>query len=75
MEVRFNVDDNFLKSLQDKLGAKGPELTKSALTLLNWAVNEASKGRVILSTDEKGDNVHRLAMPVLDAVTPKESTK
>jgi len=68
MELRINLDDEFVKSLQDRLNAKTPELAKSALTLLNWAVSEASKGRVILSSDDKGENIHRLAMPALDAV-------
>jgi hypothetical protein len=66
MELRVNVDDDFVKKLQDSLKAKTPDIAKSALTLLNWAVDEVSKGRVILSTDEKGEQVHRLAMPALD---------
>jgi hypothetical protein len=67
MELRVNVDDDFVKKLQENLKAKTPDIAKSALTLLNWAVEEVSKGRVILSTDEKGEQVHRLAMPALDA--------
>jgi len=72
MEVRFNIDDSYIKSLQESLGgAKSPEVTKSALTLLNWAVSEVSKGRVILSADSKGEDIHRLAMPALDSVRPQ----
>ena len=67
MEVRVNVDDDFLRGIQEKLGgAKISEVIKAALTLLNWALSEVSNGRVILSSDEKGDQVHRLAMPDLD---------
>jgi hypothetical protein len=73
MEIRVNVDDKFLQSLQTQLGAKGPELAKSALTLLNWAAGEVTKGRVILSTDEEGENVHRLVMPALESVRPPEA--
>ena len=74
MEVRVNVAEGYFKSLQDKLGgAKVSEVIKAALTLLNWAVEEISKGRVILSSDRNGDQVHRLAMPILDGVKPKES--
>jgi hypothetical protein len=72
MELRVNVDDQFIRNLQKSLGAKTPEIAKSALTMLSWAVNEVSKGRVILSSDEKGDNVHKLAMPTLDAVKKTE---
>lgn len=66
MEIRVSVDDEFAKRLQDELGTKkATEIAKSALTLLNWAVGEVSKGRVILSTDAQGDNVHKLVMPGL----------
>lgn len=66
MELRVNIDDSFVQNLQDSLKAKTPEVAKSALTLLNWAVEEVKKGRVILSTDENGGDVHKLAMPTLD---------
>ena len=68
MELRVNVDDAFVKNLQESLGAKTPEIAKSALTLLNWAVSEVKNGRVILSSDGKGQNVQRLAMPTLESV-------
>lgn len=66
MELRVNVDEQFLKNLQRTLDAKTPDIAKSALTLLGWAVDEVSKGRVILSADAKGQDVHRLAMPALE---------
>jgi hypothetical protein len=71
MEIRLNVDDEYIKDLQKKLGEKGPDLTRSALTLLNWAVGEVTKNRVILSTDDQGKDVHRLVMPSLETVRPK----
>jgi hypothetical protein len=73
MELRVNVDDAFIKQLQDNLDAKTPEIAKSALTLLNWAVSEAKQGRVILSSDQAGQNVQRLAMPALQAVQKSET--
>src|ERR1700730_6003296 len=69
MEIRVNVDDEFAKRLQEKLGTKtATEIARVALTLLNWAVDEASQDRVILSRDRDGDNLHRLVLPSLDAV-------
>lgn len=66
MEVRFTVDEDFIKNLQKSTGEKRvADVTKDALTLLDWAVNEVQNGRVILSSDESGSNVHRLAMPAL----------
>lgn len=70
MEIRINVDDEFMDSLKARLKeAKGTEVTKDALTLLNWAVSEAKDGRVILSAKADGTDVHRLAMPALAKVS------
>jgi hypothetical protein len=65
-ELRFTVDADFLKRLQDRLGVdKGTEVARSALTLLDWASTESSNGRVILSSTGDGKDVHRLVMPEL----------
>jgi hypothetical protein len=74
MEVRFNVtDDEFMENLQKTLQVKtAPEVVKQALTLLNWAVGEISSNRIVLSSDLKGQNVHRLVMPALDRVKKLE---
>ena len=69
-EVRFNVDDKFLANLQETLGtSKATDVVKEALTVLNWAVNEKSKGREILSGDADANNLVRLATPGLDSVS------
>ena len=68
-EVRFTVDDKFLQDLQSKLGiAKTTDLMKEALTVLNWAASERSKGRDILSGDSDANNLTRLATPGLESV-------
>jgi len=68
-EVRFNVDDDFLKNLQQKLGTtKTTDVMKEALTVFNWALTEKSAGRQILSGDADANNLVRLATPGLDAV-------
>ncbi|SFD94384.1 hypothetical protein [Nitrosomonas sp. Nm166] len=70
MEIRINVDDNFMESLKDRLNEKrATDVTKDALTLLNWAVSEIENGRVILSAQRDGTDMHRLAMPALNKVT------
>jgi hypothetical protein len=67
-EVRFQVDDAFLRNLQEKLGtSKSTDIARDALTLLNWAVAEKSAGRDIASAQD--GNVHaKLAMPSLEKV-------
>ena len=72
-EVRLAIDSDFLQQLEDRLNIhKSTELTRAALTLLDWASKEAEGGRVILSTDKEGKDAHRLVMPELSKV--KEAT-
>ena len=68
-EVRFTIDQDYLQQLQELLREpKSTEVTRSALTLLNWAAEEVSKGRVIFSAAPDGAEVKRLALPALDRV-------
>lgn len=67
MELRLILDDDLLKDMMDKTGAaKATDLTKDALTMMHWAIDEVASGRVILSTDREGGDVQRLAMPTLN---------
>lgn len=73
MEVRLNIDDTFLRELQEKIGAsaKAVDITREALTMFNWAIEEVASGRVVLSTSATGEDVHRLVMPTLTQVESK----
>lgn len=67
-EIRFTIDSDFLKRLEERLGMdRATEIAKSALTLLDWASTETQKGRVILSSTDSGKEVHRLVMPELSS--------
>lgn len=69
MELRMQVDNEFVGYLQDKLRVRATtDVVREALTILNWAVDERGRGRVILSATPDGQNVVRLAMPVLEQV-------
>jgi hypothetical protein len=66
MEVRLTLDDKLVRDMMEKAGvSKATDLTKDALTMLHWAINEVAAGRVVLSTDAKGGDAQRLAMPTL----------
>ena len=42
-EVRFSIDANFLRTLQQRLGVeRSTDIARSALTLLDWASREAA---------------------------------
>lgn len=75
MEIRINVEDRFMRRLKDSLKVKTTEIVRSALTLLGWAAQEVKRGRVILSTDSQGNNIHRLAMPTLEAIRLQSESK
>ncbi len=70
LEVRFTIDQDFMKELSSRVGeTRATEITRSALTLLDWASQETSQGRVILSAKPDGTEVHRLALPTLTKIT------
>lgn len=70
-EVRLQIPDELVQKLQDKLGnVKVIDIAKDALTLYNWAVDERAKGRLVLSSDEEGEKMTRLAMPSLEKAAP-----
>lgn len=69
-EIRLQIPDEVLEKIQEKLGGKtkATDIARDAITLFNWAVDEKAKGRLVLSSDDSGDKVARLAMPSLDKV-------
>jgi hypothetical protein len=73
-EVRVQIPDDVVKQIQDKLGdIKVTDIVKDAVTMFNWAADERSKGRVILTSDEEGGKMTRLAMPSLEGARKAKS--
>jgi hypothetical protein len=73
-EIRIQIPDDVVKEIQDKLGdIKVTDIAKDAVTLFNWAVGERAKGRVVLSSDEEGEKMTRLAMPSLEKAAKTKS--
>lgn len=69
-EVRVAIDSSFLKHLEDRLGlTRSTDVARVALSLLDWASEEAAHGRMILSTDKDGKDAHRLVMPELSNIS------
>ena len=63
MEVRFRTDEKFINDLAQAIGVKNAsDVTREALTLLNWAIHEVRANRVILSATPDGKDFHRLVM-------------
>ena len=69
MEIRFSVDDNYMKDLQGKVnGTKATLIASDALALFNWAVGEIMNGRKVVSLDEEKDTYKEITTPVLQKV-------
>jgi hypothetical protein len=69
-DIRVQISDATLAGIQEKLSinTKATDITRDALTLYNWAVEERAKGRVLLTTDAAGQNPTRLEMPSLQSI-------
>lgn len=64
----MSVDSDFIQELQARLGlSKSTDVTRVALSLLDWASEEVRNDRVILSSNAAGADVHRLVMPELQS--------
>jgi hypothetical protein len=75
-ELRLQIDDDLVKKLQSKLGdIKVTDIARDAITLFNWAVDERAKGRLVLSSDEDGEKMTRLAMTSLEKAAPPPASK
>lgn len=72
MEIRFQVDDEFIGRLRERLGyGSYTELARDAMTLLDWASQESAEGRFVLSGGPGGQRLVRLALPKLDELRAK----
>lgn len=75
-EIRLTVDETFIDNLKRDTGLdKATQVTSDALILMRWAVDEIQKGRVLISTDEKGEDARRIVMPVLEMAKAKRMNK
>jgi hypothetical protein len=75
VEVRLQIPDDVVRNLQDRLGPnmKITDMARDAVTLFNWAVDERAKGRLVLSSQEDGEKMARLAMPTLEKAAPSKA--
>ncbi len=67
-DVRLSVNQSFMDELKNKTGVDTTQLTADALTLFNWAVSEAKKGKILISVDQDGKNPVKFVTPVLENI-------
>ena len=74
MELRMELDDRVMLRLKDALGAKrNVDVVNNALTILNWAIAEMEKNRIVFSADEDGRNIQTLMLPDLEFARMKRT--
>jgi hypothetical protein len=71
--IQFEMPESKVKDLEALMSESGTQTKKeifnNALTLLEWAVKETKRKRVIASVDEGTATYNELHMPILSAVT------
>jgi len=74
-EVRLQIPDALLEKYKEKTGAdvRATKIAEDAMRVFDWAMDERSKGRLILSSDESGEKMTRLAMPILEKAAAGKS--
>jgi hypothetical protein len=69
MEIRFQIDDEFVNTLKKDTGVKSAaDLTKEAYTLYRWAISEAQHGRILMSANTEGEDKKQVVMPIIERV-------
>lgn len=69
MEVRFTIEDNYIRDLQSKAtGARVTQITSEALALFKWAIDEIMKGKKVVALDEETEIYNEITTPILDKV-------
>lgn len=68
-ELRMKIKSSILDELKRKLNLeRNTDVVSTALSILNWAVNEKSNGRQILSSKPDNKEIHRLIMKELETI-------
>lgn len=69
VRVQFELNEQGIKELEKLMEATNvatrKDLFNNALTLLEWAVKERQKGRIIASVNETEEKYKEIEMPVL----------
>lgn len=70
MRLQLDLDDSGVQLLDELKEATGlrtnKELFNTAITLLEWAVKQRQRGRIIASMDEQDKNYREVLIPALE---------
>jgi len=76
MRIQLDLDEEGMKWIEELKEATGlkthKELFNNSLTLLDWAVHQRQRGRIIASLDERSRDYKELQMPALERAALSE---
>jgi hypothetical protein len=79
MRIQLDLDDAGVELLEHLKRATGlkthKELFNTAITLLEWAVNQRQQGRLIASMDEENKNYREVLIPALEYAAKQARTR
>lgn len=75
MRIQLELSEdrvNELKTLMEQVGVETyKDLFNNVLSLFEWAIQEAEKGRTLASIDENAGKYRELAMPIIDRIVKR----
>jgi hypothetical protein len=70
-DVRLSINATLFEQLKKDTQIENAQLTAEALTLLEWAVEEAKQGRYLITVNIDGNNAKRVRLPSLEMAFKK----
>lgn len=73
-KIQFDLPDQRAKELDElatEAGVTRKDLFNNALTLLEWAIDQKHKGRIIASLDEANQSYRELMMPIFNKIVDR----
>jgi len=70
LKIQFDIDERVIRGIEATMGKAGVhtkrELFNLALSLLEWAAEERTRGRIIASVDPETERYRQVVLPALE---------
>jgi hypothetical protein len=70
LKIQFDLDERVIRGIEAKMARAGVhtkrEMFNLALSLLDWAVDERTQGRIIASVDPATERYNQVVLPALE---------
>jgi len=75
MDFSLSVNTKYMEKLRVELNQTDAEVLQDALSVLRWVVDEAKKGRLVVSAAEDGTSIERLSMLSVNNILKERGVK